>query len=85
MSQRHKDADLIWNGGASNRRAVANALARAIKEAEDEGSYKDAAVQMILDQLCFLLYIPQPSLHMEPDEWQRIEKEVEHRKQEVTQ
>lgn len=63
---RHNDAIQIWHGGASNPRAVARALVRAIDEATEEGNgsagAKDPAVQMILDHLCHLCGLPQPSL-----------------------
>ena len=77
---RFKDASGIWCGGASNPRAVARALVTAIDEAVEEGggtaAAKDCAVQMILDHLCFLCGLPQPSLDMSPEQWEKIEKEV---------
>ena len=88
MSQRHKDAAAIWKGGASNPRGVARALVAAIDEAVEEGdgsnAAKDPAVQMILDHLCFLCGLPQPSLDssMTYERWTAIEKEVEERKYE---
>ena len=86
MTQRHKDAHDIWHGGACNPRGVARALVSAIDEACEEGhgsaGARDAAVQMILDQLCFLCGLPQLSLEMLPVDWQSIENEVERRKAE---
>lgn len=88
MSQRHKDAHAIWNGGACNPRAVSRALTKAIDEACEEGgghdAAKDPAVQMIADHLCFLLGMGQPSLH-EPlySNWTEVMAEVERRRQEV--
>ncbi len=67
MSKRFKNAYMIWTGGASNPVGVTNALLDAMKEARDEGGdiSQDPAVQVILDQLCFLCNMPQPSLYME--------------------
>lgn len=78
MSNRWTDADQIWNGGACNPRAVARALVRAIDEATDEcgGDAIDPAVQMIIDHLCFLVGLPQPSLDMMDGDWLKVEKEV---------
>ena len=77
MSKRHKAAYEIWNVGATNPSGVANALVVVMREARDEGSdpSNDAAVQVILDQLCFLCNMPQPSFFME--NWGRIFNEVE--------
>ena len=57
MSKRHDDALYIWEIGASNPCGVANALVTAIKEChkEHKDPRQDAAVKLILDQLCFLL------------------------------
>ena len=81
MRNRFYNADAIWNGGASNPRAVARALVEAIDEAvkEKKGSEgaKDAACKMILDHLCFLCGLPQPSLDMPPERWDAIQAEVE--------
>lgn len=76
MSQRHKAAYEIWTVGASNPMGVTNALLDAMKETRDEGSdpSNDAAVQVILDHLCFLCGMPQPSFFMES--WDRIFNEV---------
>ena len=79
MTKRFKDADAIWNGGASNRLAVANALVNAIIECRAEDNYDchDPAVQMIADHLCFLIGLPQPSLSQFQDGWwEAIEKAV---------
>ena len=64
MSKRFKNAYEIWNVGASNPVAVANALLDAMKEARDEGGdvSNDAAVQVILDHLCFMCNMTQPSM-----------------------
>ena len=77
MSNRFKNAYEIWNVGASNPVGVTNALLDAMKEVRDEGGdiNKDPAVQMILDHLCFLCGMPQPSFLME--NWDRIFNEVE--------
>ena len=77
MSKRHKAAYEIWNVGASNPMGVTNALLDAMKEVRDEGGdiNKDPAVQMILDHLCFLCNMPQPSFFME--NWERICRAVE--------
>ena len=77
MSKRFKNAYEIWNVGASNPVGVTNALLDAMKEVRDEGGdpSNDAAVQMILDHLCFLCNMPQPSFIME--NWERVYKAVE--------
>ena len=64
MSKRFKNAYDIWNVGASNPVGVTNALLGAMKEVRDEGGdvSNDAAVQVILDHLCFLCGLPQPSM-----------------------
>ena len=64
MSKRFKNAYEIWNVGASNPVAVANALLDAMKEARDEGGdvSNDPAVQVILDHLCFMCNMTQPSM-----------------------
>ncbi len=84
MRNRFYNADAIWNGGASNPRAVARALVEAIDEAVEEGegskAAADPAVQTILDHLCFLCGLPQPSLDMSPERWDAIQAEVEKRK-----
>ena len=79
MSKRHKAAYEIWNVGASNPVGVTNALLDAMKEVRDEGGdiNNDPAVQMILDQLCFLCNMPQPSFYMDWVRWTNIYKEVE--------
>lgn len=58
---------------------VTNALLDAMREARDEGSdpSNDAAVQVILDHLCFLCHIAQPSMAMFPVSWNKIFAEVE--------
>ena len=84
MTWRHKAASEIWHCGASNPRGVARALVTAIDEACEEGNgsagSKDPAVQTILDHLCFLCGLPQPSLDMPPERWDAIQAEVEKRK-----
>ena len=84
MSQRHKAAHEIWTVGASNPVGVTNALLDAMKEARDEGCdpSTDAAVQVVLDHLCFLCGMPQPSFLME--NWDRIFNEVEEKANEHT-
>ena len=79
MSNRFKNAYEIWNVGASNPMGVTNALLDAMKEVRGEGGdiNKDPAVQMILDHLCSLCNMPQPSFLME--NWERIYSEVEER------
>ena len=79
MSKRHNDAQAIWFGGASNPRAVVRALLSATDEAAISGSdaAKDPAVQMILDHLCFLCGLPQPSMSMGVHEWDIVVQEVE--------
>lgn len=64
MTKRFKNAYEIWNAGASNPMGVTNALLDAMKEARDEGGdpSNDAAVQLILDHLCFLCNMTQPSM-----------------------
>jgi hypothetical protein len=78
MSNRFNNANAIWNGGASNPRAVARALVEAIDDATTEGRGSDGAadpaVQMILDQLCFLCGLPQPSMAMAWDDWSLIQR-----------
>ena len=79
MSKRFKNAYEIWNAGASNPVGVTNALLDAMKEVRDEGGdvSNDAAVQMILDQLCFLCSMPQPSFYMDWVRWTNIYAAVE--------
>ncbi len=79
MSKRFKNAYEIWNVGASNPMGVTNALLDAMREARDEGvdPSNDPAVQMILDHLCFLCNMPQPSFYMDCVRWMNIYKEVE--------
>ena len=80
MSKRFKNAHQIWNGGASNPRAVARVLVEAIDEAVTEGgggrAAADPAVQMILHHLCFLCGLPQPSLEVSLSDWDRVLAEV---------
>lgn len=84
MNKRFKDAYEIWNNGACNPRGVARSLVEAIDEAVIEGggsaAAADPAVQMILDQLCFLCALPQPSLDMSLEQWAMIMEEVEKRR-----
>ncbi len=77
MTNRYMNAYMIWTGGASNPMGVTNALLDAMREARDEGvdPSNDPAVQMILDHLCFLCNMPQPSFLME--NWDRICSAVE--------
>ena len=79
MTKRFKSAYEIWNVGASNPMGVTNALLDAMKEARDEGGdpSNDAAVQVILDHLCFLCNMPQPSFYMDWVRWTNIYKAVE--------
>lgn len=80
MRNRFDNADAIWNGGASNPRGVARSLVEAIDAVTENGGSagaKDPAVQMILDHLCFLCGLPQPSLVIGGSEWLAIEKAVE--------
>jgi len=84
MNKRFKNAHEIWNVGACNPRGVARTLVEAVDEAVIEGggsaAAADPAVQMILDQLCFLCGLPQPSLDMPTEHWVMIMDEVEKRK-----
>lgn len=77
MSKRFKNAYEIWNWGASNPVGVTNALLDAMKEVRGEGGdiSQDPAVKLILDHLCFLCNMPQPSFLME--NWDRICSAVE--------
>lgn len=70
LTRRFRDADAIWNGGASNRKAVANALVRAVEECQAEGNHSchDPAVTLILDHMCSLCGLPQPSFQMSNEE-----------------
>ena len=79
MTKRFKNAYEIWNVGASNPVGVANALLDAMREARDEGGdvSNDPAVQVILDHLCFLCNMPQPSFYMDWVRWMNIYKAVE--------
>ena len=79
MSKRFKNAYEIWGVGASNPRGVTNALLDAMKEARDEGSdpRNDPAVQVILDHLCFLCNMPQPSVYMDRERWANFYNSVE--------
>jgi len=72
---RYQDAIDIWEHGACNPRGVARALVGAIDDAGQDAR-DDPAVQMILDHLCFLCGLPQPSLDMEPEAWELIRKRV---------
>lgn len=86
MRNRFDNAYEIWHNGASNPRGVARSLVEAIDEAVEEGrgsaAAADPAVQMIMDHLCFLCGLPQPSLDssMTPERWEAIEKAVDERK-----
>lgn len=77
MTKRFINAYEIWNVGASNPMGVTNALLDAMKEVrgEDGDISQDPAVKMILDYLCCLCNMPQPSFIME--NWERIYKAVE--------
>ncbi len=77
MSKRFKNAYEIWNWGASNPVGVTNSLLDAMREVrgEDGDISQDPAVKMILDHLCFLCNMPQPSFFME--NWERICSAVE--------
>lgn len=77
MTKRFINAYEIWNVGASNHMGVTNALLDAMKEVRGEGGdiSQDPAVKMILDHLCFLCNMPQPSFIME--NWERVYKAVE--------
>ena len=79
MTKRFKNAYEIWTVGASNPVGVTNALLDAMKEVRDEGDDpgNDPAVQMILDQLCFLCNMPQPTNYMASRRWTNIYKAVE--------
>ena len=72
-TKRFYDAYLIWNGGASNPRAVARAMVEAIDTASNEGKVEDAAVHLILDHLCFLCFLCQP---MTPEQYNKALPEV---------
>ncbi len=84
MSNRFKDADAIWWGGASNPKAVARALVKAIDDAVEENGGSDGAndpaVHMIIDHLCFLVGLPQPSLRVDTPDWQLVLESVEEKK-----
>lgn len=81
MSNRYYNADAIWNGGACNPRAVARSLVEAIDSAQDEHTVdNDAAVQMILDHLCFLCGLPQPSSLVGYEAWQKVMATVEQKR-----
>ncbi len=77
MTNRYMNAYMIWTGGASNPMGVTNALLDAMKEVRGEGGdiSQDPAVKLILDHLCFLCNMPQPSFLME--NWDRICSAVE--------
>lgn len=77
MTKRFKNADEIWHVGASNPTGVVSALLDAMKEARDEGHDPrlDPAVQMILDHLCFLCCLDQPSIRM-GERWDYIQNYV---------
>jgi hypothetical protein len=75
MYNRFKKAIQIWEGGASNPRAVARELVEAMDQATETSLFhadKDPAVKVILDHLCFLCGMPQPSMAMEDWEWDSI-------------
>jgi hypothetical protein len=64
---RFSSAAEIWGVGACNPRGIARALVAAIDEAcEGVGSdgANDPAVHLILDHLCFIVGLPQPTLAM---------------------
>ena len=71
MYCRFKDAHAIWHNGASNPRGVARALVTAIDAATESGSAgaDDPAVHLILDHLCSLCGLPQPSF--QAGDWNR--------------
>lgn len=77
VSKRHKAAHEIWHVGASNPVGVANALVVVMREARDEDidPGNDAAVKMILDHLCFLCCLDQPSIRM-GERWDYIQNYV---------
>lgn len=76
MSKRFANAAEIWGVGACNPRAVARALVEAIDEAVEEGggtkAANDPAVQLILDHLCFLCGLPQPTIALSWESAERI-------------
>lgn len=67
------------SGTGEQATLVARALVRAIDAAaeEDGTARNDPAVQMIIDHLCFLCGLPQPSLDMDPISWGVIEEAVQ--------
>jgi hypothetical protein len=77
MSKRFKDAIGIWEGGASNSLAVANALADAIREVREEGKdiKQDPACKLIADQLCQLLGLPNPLIEVPSKDVDRFMEE----------
>lgn len=77
MTNRYMNAYMLWTGGASNPMGVTNTLLDAMKEVrgEDGDISQDPAVKLILDHLCFLCNMPQPSFIME--NWERVYKAVE--------
>lgn len=80
VRNRFKDSAEIWGVGACNPRGVARALVTAIDEACAEGGGSDAAqdpaVQLILDHLCFLCGLPQPTLAMSMEDTELLIKAV---------
>ena len=82
MTKRFKNAYEIWNVGASNPMGVANALLDAMREARDEGGdvNNDPAVQLILDHLCSLCNMPQPTNYMDSVLWARLYAAVEEKR-----
>lgn len=79
MTTRFQTAHAIWHGGASNPRAVARELVKAIDEACEEGdssaAANDPAVHMIMDQLCWLVGLPMISSSV--SDWGLTMKAVE--------
>lgn len=81
MRNRFDNAYEIWHNGASNPRGVARSLVEAIDEAVEEGrgsaAAADPAVQMILDQLCWLCGLPQPCMVNGGYIWMDVKEGVE--------
>ena len=64
----------MWNGGASNLRAISRALTKAV-DLQSENPEVTSAIQLLVDHLAFLVGLPQPSLRLSNAQWALVESE----------